>query len=69
MEPIHVTHPMAIAIVTKASVDRSVKNRVACVVKRDLTMMILAKPAKVSIAFKFKVSNLESLVIQIFLYL
>ena len=47
------THPMAIAIVTKASVDRSVKNWVACVVKRDLIMMILAKPAKVSIAYKF----------------
>ena len=47
------THPMAIAIVTKVSVDSAVKNQVACVVKRDLTMMILAKPAKVSIAYKF----------------
>ena len=53
MEPIHVTHPMAIAIVTKASVDRVVKIQVACVVKRDLTTMILAKPAKVSNAYKF----------------
>ena len=60
------THPMEIATVMKASVDRSVKIQVACVVKRDLTMMILAKPAKVSNAFKFKFSNLESLGIQIF---
>ena len=56
MEPIHVTHPMEIAIVTKASVDRSVKIQVACVVKRDLTMMILAKPAKVSNAYKYNVT-------------
>ena len=53
MEPIHVTHPMAIAIVTQASVDRVVKIQVPCVVKMDLTTMILAKPAKVSIAYKF----------------
>ena len=56
MEPIHVTHPMEIATVMKASVDRSVKIQVACVVKRDLTMMILAKPAKVSNAYKYNVT-------------
>ena len=56
MELIHVTCPVAIAIVTKASVDRSVKNRVACVVKRVLTMMIPAMLAKVINAYKFNVT-------------
>ena len=56
MELIHVTCPVAIATVTKASVDSAVKIQVACVVKRDLTMMILAKLAKVSIAYKFNVT-------------
>ena len=47
------THPMAIASVKKASVDRCVTNQVACVVKRDLTMMMPAMGAKVSIAYNF----------------
>ena len=56
MEANHVTHPMAIAIVTQASVDSAVKIQVAFVVKRDLTMMIPAKLAKVSNAYKFNVT-------------
>ena len=56
MELIHVTCPVAIATVTKVSVDSAVKIQVACVVKRDLTMMILAKLAKVSNAYKFNVT-------------
>ena len=56
MELIHVTCPVAIATVTKASVDSAVKIQVACVVKRDLTMMIPAKLAKVSNAYKFNVT-------------
>ena len=51
MEPIHVTHPMAIAYVRKASVDNGVKNLVPHVAKRALFMMTLAKVAKVSIAY------------------
>ena len=47
------TLPMEIATVTKASVDRVVKIQVARVVKKDLTMMIPAKLAKVSIAYNF----------------
>ena len=53
VEPILVTQQMAIANVTKASVGNAVKNLAACVVKRDLTMMMPAMAAKVSIAFKF----------------
>ena len=53
MELIHVTPPTAIANVRKASVDRIVKNLVPCVAKRDLTMMMPAMAAKVSIGFKF----------------
>ena len=56
MEANHVTHPMAIAIVTQASVDSAVKIQVAFVVKRDLTTMIPAKLAKVSNAYKFNVT-------------
>ena len=56
MEPNHVTHPMEIATVMKAFVDKSVKIQVACVVKRDLTMMIPAKLAKVSNAYKYNVT-------------
>ena len=56
MELIHVTCPVAIATVTKASVDSAVKFQVACVVKRDLTMMIPAKLAMVSNAYKFNVT-------------
>ena len=51
MEPNHVTHPMAIANVRKASVDSGVKNLVPHVAKRDLSMMMLVKVAKVSIAY------------------
>ena len=50
------TLPMEIATVTKASVDRVVKIQVARVVKKDLTMMIPAKLAKVSNAYKFNVT-------------
>ena len=47
---------MAIANVRKVSVGNAVKNLAACVVKRDLTMMIPAKLAKVSNAYKFNVT-------------
>ena len=42
---------MAIANVRKASVDSGVKNLVPHVAKRDLSMMMLVKVAKVSIAY------------------
>ena len=44
---------MAIANVTKVSVGNAVKNLAACVVKRDLTMMMPAMVAKVSNAYNF----------------
>ena len=53
LEPILVTQRMAIATVMKASVDNTVKIQVACVAKRDFTMMIPVKIAKVCIAYKF----------------
>ena len=53
LEPILVTQRMAVAIVRRASVDSTAKNQIAHVATRDFTMIIPAKIAKVSIAYKF----------------
>ena len=47
------TQRMAVAIVRRASVDSTAKNQIAHVATRDFTMIIPAKIAKVSIAYKF----------------